>query len=430
MTGWRARAAADLTAGLTTAVLLVPQSMAYAMLAGLPPIVGLYGATLPLIVYAVFGSSRELAVGPVAMVALLVASGVGKASGGDPQRAMQLAVLLSFMVGAIQIALALLRGGALLRHISRPVISGFTAAAALIIGFSQLGALLGVRLSRTHEVHTILWELLAQLDRVNAETAVLGIGSLAALLLVRAKYPRLPRALLVLALGSAAVAAGLSVSSVGPVPGELPALSWPGVPALGDLVALLPTALGITFVATLESIAVARHFAAREGYAINANRELFALGASNLGAGLVGAFVVTGGFSRTAVNAQAGPKSRWAGVVAAGFVLLSLGLLAPTFQFLPRAGLAALIISAVSGLFDIREAKQLFTRDRGGFSLWALTFVSTLGLGIELGLLIGTAASVVATLTGAVRRRFHAKVTLVPASDVSSGGEGLGDHSC
>lgn len=390
----RADLRGDLGAGLTTAVMLVPQAMAYAMLAELPPIVGLYASVVPLVLYGLFGSSRELAVGPVAMVSLLVASGVGAVAEPGTETFIAYAVVLAMLVGVMQLGMGLLRAGFVVNFLSHPVISGFTSAAALIIGFSQLKHLLGVNISSTHHVHEVLIQAVSKLGEVSVATTVLGVTSIAALLVLKRISPTFPRALAVVVVGTLAVVLlGLEgVSTVGEVPAGLPA---PAFPALsGDaVVALLPTALVIALVGFMESISVAKAFAARRGYPIDANQELIGLGLANIGAGFFRGYPVTGGFSRTAVNAQAGARTGMASLVTAGIIALSLLFLTPLFFYLPKAVLAAIIMTAVFGLIDVAEVKHLWHVKRGDLVLLVITFFATLSLGIELGIGIGVGAS-------------------------------------
>jgi len=386
----------DVVAGLTTAVMLVPQAMAYAMLAGLPPIMGLYASVFPLFVYALFGSSRELAVGPVAMVSLLVASGVGAVAEPGSATYVAYAITLALMVGLIQLAMGITRLGFLVNFLSHPVVSGFTSAAALIIGLSQLKHLLGVDIPRSHHVHEVLLEAGRRLGEVDPATLAIGVGAIALLLGLKRFAPRFPRALAVVVLGAGAVAglglADAGVAIVGNVPAGLPS---PAVPTLSldVLEALLPTALAISFVGFMESISVAAAFARRRKYEVDANQELVALGLANVVGGLFRGYPVTGGFSRTAVNAQAGSRTPLASMITAAGVAVALLFLTPLFYYLPKAVLAAIIMTAVFGLVDVAEVRHLWKVKRSDLALLGTTFFATLGLGIEEGILVGVGAS-------------------------------------
>lgn len=386
----------DISAGLTTAVMLIPQGMAYAMLAGLDPIIGLYASVVPVILYAVFGTSRQLAVGPVAMVSLLVASGVGVIAGDDPVLYLSLATLLALMVGVFQTGMGLARLGFLTNFLSHPVLSGFTSAAALIIGLSQLKHLLGVNIPRSHHIHEIVLQAVEKAGDINPITFGIGIASIVALVGLKKLSPKFPRALFVVVAGTLAVwGLGLEEQGVAIVGGVPAGLSSPQVPTI-DFAAmqeLLPTALTISLVGFMESIAVAQAFAKRHKYEVDSDQELIGLGVANLGSAVFGGYPVTGGFSRTAVNDQAGATTPLASIITAIVIAVTLLFLTPLFYFLPKAVLAAIIMTAVVGLIDIKEVRHLWAVDRADLTLLGITFAATLSLGIEQGILTGVAAS-------------------------------------
>lgn len=386
----------DLLGGLTTAVMLIPQGMAYAMLAGLPPIVGLYASVVPLVVYALLGTSRQLAVGPVAMVSLLVAGGVGALVEQGSDQYLAYAVMLMVMVGGMQLLMGLGRLGFLVNFLSHPVLSGFTSAAALIIGLSQLKHLLGVNIPRSHHVHEIVLGAVERAGEINGITLAIGVASVAVLVALKRLAPRFPRALAVV-VGSTLAVWGLGlhghgVGIVGDVPAGLPAFAVPSLDPAA-MRSLLPTALTIALVGFMESIAVARAFARRHKVEVDANQELVGLGAANLVGSMFGGYPVTGGFSRTAVNDQAGARTPAAAIVTAGVIALTLLFLTPLFHFLPNAVLAAIIMTAVFGLVDLAEVKHLWQVDRADLVLLVITFLATLGFGIEQGILAGVGAS-------------------------------------
>ncbi len=391
----------DLSAGLTVGVMLIPQGMAYALIAGLPPIYGLYASLAPLVVYAVFGSLRQLAVGPVAMVSLLVAAAVGPIAQGQPELYVGVAVLLSLMVGALQFGLGIARFGFLVNFLSHPVLSGFTSAAAFIIGFSQLKHLLGIDLPRSNYVHEILWAAAGRLGAADPLTVGLGVGSILLLVGLRRLNRSIPGALVAVGAATGLVwAFGLhehGVAIVGSVPGGLPP---PTVPPMdwGLVQRLAPSALAIGLVGFMESIAVAQAYARRHRYEVDANQELVGLGLANLAGAFFSAYPTTGGLSRTAVNDEAGAQTNLAGLVSAGVIALTLLVLTPLFYYLPNAVLAAIIMVAVTGLVEWEEAVRLWRVDRRDFGLMALTFVATLGLGIEQGILIGVVVSLIVVI--------------------------------
>lgn len=389
----------DLSAGLTVGVMLIPQGMAYAMIAGLPPVYGLYAATVPLVLYALLGTSRQLAVGPVAMVSLLTAASVGALADAGTETYIALAVSLAFMVGAIQLLLGVARLGFLVNFLSHPVVSGFTSAAALIIAFSQLRHLLGIALPQTQRAYEVLYHIGRQWREIHLPTLALGLGGLFLILLVRRWNKRLPGALL-------AVIAGIAVTTLfhldehgvkvlGAVPAGLPDLVWP-LPDRSQFQALLPVALAISLVSFMESIAVAKAMHSRhKDHQLDANQELIALGSANLGGAFFQSFPVTGGFSRTAVNDQAGARTGMASLISATLILFTLLFLTPAFRMLPNTILAAVILVAVAGLLDIHEARRLWHTDRSDFWMLTVTFLGTLTLGIEEGIGLGVVLSLV-----------------------------------
>ncbi|AGA33342.1 Sulfate permease [Thioalkalivibrio nitratireducens DSM 14787] len=387
----------DLSAGVTVGVMLIPQGMAYAMLAGLPPIYGLYAALVPLLLYALLGTSRQLAVGPVAIVALMVAAGVGTlAEPGTPEY-IGLAILLALMVGAIQLAMGMLRMGFLVNFLSHPVVSGFTSAAALIIGLSQLQHLFGVSPPGGNQAHTILYHLALQLPSVHLPTLLIGSASIALLILLRRWRRTFPAQIAVVAAAVALVwGFGLheaGVRIVGTVPDGLPSFAIPDISA-ETLRGLLPIALAIALVGFMESIAVAKAMVRRHrDYRLDANQELIALGGANLGGAFFQSFPVTGGFSRTAVNDQAGAKTGLASMVSAAMIAITLLFLTPLFTFLPTAVLAAVILVAVAGLIDVQEMRFLWRVRREDFLMLATTFLVTLFIGIEEGIATGVLLS-------------------------------------
>jgi SulP family sulfate permease len=386
----------DLRAGIVVAVMLVPQAMAYAAIAGMPPITGLYASTVPLVVYALLGTSRQLAVGPVAIVSLLTAAGLAPLAEGDPARYAQLAALLAVMVGVLQVTFGLFKLGALTNLLSHPVLAGFTSGAALIIGTSQIRSLLGLDVPRSEGFLESVADAIEGLGTLSLETTLISAVAIGLLALGRRRWPRFPMPLVVAVLGIGAVVVGdladAGVKVIGEVPSGLPAPQWFTI-AMDDLRSLVPTALTIAFIGYAEGISIAKTMAARTRHRVVANRELIATGAANLAAGLFQAFPVAGGFSRTAVNAQAGARTNLAGLITAVGVALSLVLLTPLFVNLPQAVLAAIVIVAVSTLVDLRSIGTAFRIRRADGIAQALTFLGTLVLGVELGIGVGVVAS-------------------------------------
>ncbi|MDH5379507.1 MAG: solute carrier family 26 protein [Cyclobacteriaceae bacterium] len=388
----------DLNAGITVGIMLIPQGMAYSMLAGLPPIYGLYASTIPLIIYAVMGTSRQLAVGPVAMVSLLIASGISQIT-TDPAEYLAIAISLALIVGILQFSMGIFRLGFLVNFLSHPVISGFTSAAAIIIGLSQMKHLLGVSLPRTSFIHETLYEVFKSLPNINLPTFLLGSLSITALIVIRKYFKKIPGPIVVVAL-TIMVTQFFGLNEIGikilkDIPAGLPQFVLPGID-FSIINQLMGIALPIALIGYMESIAVAKAIQAKKkNYKLDSNKELTALGAANIIGSFFQTFPTTGGFSRTAVNDQAGAQTGLASIISAVLILLTLMFLTPLFFYLPTAILAAVIMVAVFGLIDVKEAVQLWKSDKRDFILLITTFVLTLFFGVEAGILIGVLLSLV-----------------------------------
>lgn len=386
----------DVSAGLTVGVMLIPQGMAYSMLAGLPPIHGLYAVTIPLIIYALMGTSRQLAVGPVAMVSLLISSGVGALATQGSEQYIGLAILLAFMVGIFQLSMGIFRLGFLVNFLSHPVIAGFTSAAAIIIGLSQFKHLLGIKVNGEKFLE-IGHQIVTQLGQIHALSLVIGLVAIFLLLMVKKIHKLMPGPLIVVLIGILVVYLGgltdQGVKIVGDIPGGLPTFSLFSID-LTTVKALIPTALTIGFVGFMESIAVAKAIQQKhKNYKLDANQELIALGTANIGGSFFRSFPVTGGFSRTAVNDQAGANTGLASIISALLIVLTLLFFTSYFYFLPNAVLAAIILVAVYGLIDFKEAKHLFHTDKTDFYLFVAAAIGTLIMGIEEGIILGVILS-------------------------------------
>lgn len=388
----------DLTAGITVAVMLIPQGMAYAVLAGLPPVYGLYASTIPLILYSIFGTSRELAVGPVAMVSLIVFTGIGAIAEPGSDRFIQLALLATLGVGVVQLLMGAFRMGFLVNFLSHPVLSGFTSAAAIIIGASQIKSLLGLDMPGSMPVIETLYTAVLQLGTMHVPTALIGVGSVATILALRSWKKAFPSALVIVIAGTTIVSIfGLEtagVGIVGTVPVGFPSLTVPAF-TMDDLTQILPVVLVISLVGYMESIAIAKAIANKKQYKVDSNQELIGLGAANIGGAFFQSFPVTGGLSRTAVNNQAGAETPLAAIISAILVALTVAFLTPLFYFLPKSVLAAIIIVAVSTLFDVKAIKHLWHTDRRDLALLLITFAATLLLGIEDGIALGVIMSLI-----------------------------------
>ena len=387
----------DLLAGITVAVLLIPQGMAYALIAGLPPIYGLYAALTPQIVYAFLGTSRQLAVGPVAMDSLLVAAGLSALAIVEPSQYIQMAILLALLMGAIQLLLGLFRMGFIVSFLSKPVISGFTSAAAIIIGFSQLKHLLGIQLSQSNQLHIVIESILQSNVPVHFATLIIGVLSVVLILVIKNWNRKIPSALIAVVLGISWVYFnGLDkqgVAVVGLIPQGLPSFQTP-VLEMDTIKQLLPTALTLALVAFMEAISVAKAIEENhKEHIVDPNQELIALGSSNIVGSFFLSYPTTGGFSRTAVNDQAGAKTGMAALITALIVGLTLMFFTQWFYYLPKAVLASIIIVAVVNLIDFKFAVRLYKKRKDEFAILVLTFLATLFLGITKGIGMGIVIS-------------------------------------
>lgn len=401
----------DAVAALIVTIMLIPQSLAYAMLAGLPPEVGLYASVAPLLAYAVFGSSRVLAVGPVAVVSLMTAAAIGThAVPGSPQY-WAAAMTLALLSGLMLTLMGVLRLGFLANFLSHPVISGFISASGLLIAASQLKTLLGVPVESGNFFSTLVGVVM-QASHVHGLTLGLGLACVGFLLWVRRGFKPLllgwglgPRTADMVAKAgpvlAIAVTAGLTwaldwqaqgVRVVGHVPQGLPPLTWPTWdPALWR--ELWAPALLISVVGFVESVSVGQTLAAKRRQRIEPDQELVALGASNLSAAFTGGYPVTGGFARSVVNFDAGAQTPAAGVMTAAGILLASLLLTPALYFLPQATLAATIVVAVLSLVDFGVLRRTWGYSKADFSAVLATLLVTLGWGVEPGLVVGVAVS-------------------------------------
>jgi SulP family sulfate permease len=400
----------DLIAGMVVTSLLVPQSMAYALLAGLPPQVGLYASLLPPLLYPLFGTSPVLAVGPVAVDSLMVATGIGKLATTGTSDYLALAITLACLIGAIEMLLGLLRLGFLVNFLSRSVISGFISGAALIIAMSQVKHFLGLKIPHAETFVDLLSLLGHHLSQASWATLGLGLASLGLLLyfnqpLVQQLQRRgwsepailaLSKSapLLVVVLGTLVVWGGrldqsAGIKVVGSIPAGLPGLTLPIVDG-STLTILLPLAMMISLVAYMEGFGGGQALASKRREKIDANQELVALGIANIGAGLSGGYPVTGGLSRSVVNFAAGANTGLASMITAILVGLTVLFLTSLFYFLPQTCLAAIIISAVYQLIDFATLRRMWHYDKAEAIAWLTTFVAVLGVGVEKGVILGT----------------------------------------
>ncbi|RDE09013.1 SulP family inorganic anion transporter [Pelagibacterium lacus] len=424
----------DAVAALVVTIMLIPQSLAYALLAGLPPEVGLYASILPLLAYAIFGSSTSLAVGPVAVISLMTAAAVGRLAAEGTADYASAAIVLALLSGGMLTLLGLFRLGFIANFLSHPVISGFITASGIIIATSQIGALLGIA-SHGHAMPDLLASLWPGLSGLNPYTIAVGFGSLAILVWVRLDMKRrltgwgmgaglatvLVRAAPALVVLGAIAASALfdlgdkGVALVGAVPQGIPLLAIPDLSL--DLVgALIGPAFIISIVGFVESVSVAQTLAAKKRERIDPDRELIGLGAANIAAGLGSGYPVTGGFARSVVNHDAGAATPAAGILTALGIAIATLLLTPFLALLPKATLAATIVVAVLALVDFSILKKAFAYSRADFIAVATTLAVTLVFGVEMGISLGVAASILVFLYRTSRPHM-AVVGRVPGSE-------------
>ncbi len=402
----------DALAAIIVTIMLIPQSLAYALLAGLPAEMGLYASILPLVAYALFGSSRTLSVGPVAVASLMTASAVGAVTAKGGVDYATTATTLALLGGLALLLLGLFRFGFVANFLSHPVVSGFITASGIIIALGQLGPLLGITI-RGDTLPSLLSNLWVHLSALHWQTALIGLASVSFLL-----FSRFWLATILVSLGLRERAASLIVRAapvlvmlvviplsatqgylasgvplVGEVPRGLPAFSAPAV-SLDLLQELAMPALLIALIGFVESVSVGKTLGAKRRQRIDANQELIGLGAANTAAAFSGGFPVTGGFSRSVVNFDAGADTQMASILAALGIAFAALFLTPALYFLPKAVLAATIIVAVLSLIDLKTLRQARRFSFPDFAAISITIGATLGLGVELGVLTGVAVSV------------------------------------
>jgi len=402
----------DMIAAVIVTIMLVPQSLAYALLAGLPPEAGIYASIVPIVLYAIFGTSRALAVGPVAVVSLMTAAAIGNVAESGTMGYAMAALTLAALSGAILLVMGVLRLGFLANFLSHPVIAGFITASGILIAASQLGHILGIK-THGHTLPELLMSLLYGLGEMNLYTVMLGAGATGFLFWVRKGLKPLLRGLGVspkladVATKAGPVAAvvattvavwgfGLAergVKIVGDVPQSLPPLTMPDFSP--DLIsALFVPALLISIIGFVESVSVAQTLAAKKRQRITPDQELIGLGAANIGAAFTGGFPVTGGFSRSVVNFDAGAETPAAGAFTAVGLAIAAVALTPLVYYLPKATLAATIIVAVLSLVDLGILKRAWGYSKKDFMAVATTIALTLGFGVEIGVSAGVILSI------------------------------------
>ncbi|MFB2836091.1 SulP family inorganic anion transporter [Floridanema evergladense] len=406
--------AGDLTAGIVVGTVLIPQAMAYALLAGLPPQIGLYASILPPIVYAFLGTSRLISVAPVALDSLMVGAAIAPLAAENTPQYLGLALLLALMIGAIDILMGVFRLGFLVNFLSQAVISGFISAAAIVIAFSQVKHLLGLKIPQTESFPQLLTYLIQGITAINWATLTLGTVSILMLIYLPkwlGKYlkklgfieftimPITKSAPLLLVIVSSLLVwffhldriAGIKV--VGKIPQGLPSLTFPNLDG-NTINMLMPAAVAISFVGFMEAYSVGKFLASKRRQKVEANQEFIALGVANISAAFTGGYPVAGGVSRSGVNFSAGANTPLASIITALIVALTVMFLTPLFYFLPQACLAAIIVIAVSKLLDIATLKRLWIYNKADGIAWIAAFLAVLITSVEKGILFGAAVSI------------------------------------
>ena len=388
----------DLTAGLTVGVLLIPQGMAYALIAGMPPVYGLYAAIVPQLIYALMGTSRQLGVGPVAMDSLLVASGISVMATEGSAAYISFAIALAFFVGLFQFALGSARLGFITNLLSQPVISGFTSGAALIITLSQVKHLTGLDLERSNSIYGIFASLFDKLGETHWVTLLIGLGGMTIIMLIKKWSQRIPGALIAVIIGTLLVWGlsldGAGVNIVKTIPDGLPGFQMPDL-SWGLFMRMLPLAGTIAVVAFIEAFSIAKGIETKKkDHQVRPNQELLALGTANIVGSFFMSYPTTGSFSRSAINYSSGGNTPMAFVITASFVGLILIFLTPIFYFLPLAVLASIIMVSVFGLIDFKYPIRLFKTNKVEFALLIVTFLVTVSVSLVTGIISGVVFSI------------------------------------
>jgi SulP family sulfate permease len=425
----------DFIASIIVTIMLIPQSMAYAMLAGLPPIVGLYASILPLIFYAIFGSSRALAVGPVAVISLMTAAAINAAGYTLIEDQIAAAITLATMSGIFLVILGVFRFGFIANLLSHPVIAAFITASAILIAISQLKHVLGIEVSATN-LKDILLQLYAGISQINLTTALIGFAGVLFLFWVRSNLkpilqktswnahlieaivktgPVLAVALAILITYKFSLNETKDVKIVGELAKGFPPFAIPSF-NLEMVQRLIPSAIILSLVGFVESISVAQSLASKKRQRIQPNQELIALGAANIASGFSGGYPITGGFARSVVNFDAGAQTPLAGAMTAVLIAITTLYFTPLFYYLPRAILAATIIVAVLSLVDIRSLWTTWQYRKADGIAAFLTIIAVLTIGIEPGIILGVLASLTLHILHTGRPHI-AVVGLVPETE-------------
>tara|TARA_B110000879_G_scaffold87854_1_gene120852 strand:+ start:844 stop:2550 length:1707 start_codon:yes stop_codon:yes gene_type:complete len=383
----------DAVSGITAGILAIAQGMAYAMIAGLPPVFGLYAALTPQIIYVLMGTSRQLSIGPVAMDSLIVAAGIGTLHIVGVDQYIAAAVFLALFVGVIQVLLGTLKLGFLVNFLSKPVLNGFISAAAIIIGFSQLKHLFRVDMMQTNKIHILLQEVVSNISETHFLSFGLGVFGIILIKVFQKINKKIPAILIVVSLGTLVLYLTqwqlIGIKIVGDIPNGLPEF---GVPSFDEnqLLDLLPVAITLAVVGFTEAISIAKAIEEKHTeYEVDPNQELIAIGSGNIIGSFAQSYPATASFSRSAIQDQGGAKSGIASLFSAGLVLLTLLFLTPLFYYLPIPILAAIIMVSIFGLIDFKYPIKLWKKNRDESLAFFITFIITMSVGIPQGILFG-----------------------------------------
>ncbi|OHX64977.1 SulP family inorganic anion transporter [Flammeovirga pacifica] len=380
----------DISAGITVGIMLIPQGMAYASLAGLPPVYGLYAAMIPQLIYAFLGTSRQVSVGPVAIDSMLIAATVSSVASVGSENYLSAILLLTLIIGVFQVVFGWIGFGFLVNFLSKPVISGFTSAAAFVIGIDQLKNILGIEVARGNTISTVSG-IISQYDIYNYAALMIGLIGIFLIRLTKKWSKKIPGSLVAVIVGLLIMQfIPIDIDVLGVIPQGMPSVTIP-VFDLELIKQLLPSALAIALIAYMESISVSKALQMKHKgeYQIDNNKEFVALGMADIIGSFFGAFHTTGGFSRSAVNEQAGAKTNLANIISSGILFVTLLFLTPFFEQLPKAIIASIILVAVYGLIDTSYPKFLWKTKREDFYMLIITFIITLIVGIQEGVLLG-----------------------------------------
>lgn len=397
----------DTFAGITVGVMLVPQGMAYAFLAGVPPIYGLYAGVFPLIIYALLGTSRQMSIGPVAISSIVLATGISQIATPNSIDYITLAISIGLLVGFAQASFGFLKLGFFVNFLSYPVVAGFTSAAAVIIAITQLKDALGITIPRLDKPINVLLYAISHIDETDIITLSICAGAIFIMWLLKKIHKSIPDALIVVIIGTL-LAKFLNLDSRGldivrDIPQGLPAFQIPEL-SVNRIELLIPTIITVAIISIVESIGIAKAMESKhKDYTINPNQELIAIGMAKIVGSFFQSIPTSGSFSRSAVNSSAGAKSTIASLMTSLIIILTLVALTSFFYYLPKAILAAIILLAVKGLFDYKEAINLWRTHKSDFVMMLVTFITTLLFGIEQGVLFGVLLSIFVVLYRSAR---------------------------